>query len=481
MRDKSGVIFSQKGTLFTQRAGLDPAATVWSSRRRALDVLPERPPLNQLAFLSLLLFTSLLYLRPNDLLPQVFGSFPFAKIAMGLAILTWLGSRFTRGEKLMTWSTEVKMVLLIGLVAILTLPFATWRAESVNVLIEQYAKIICVFVLLVNLVDSEFRLNTILQLMVVCGAILTPGAIYRFLIGDLELKGERIAGYVGVLEDPNDYAMSLNILLPLALVFALKYTGWRRIMFAGSIVLLIAGVIVTFSRGGFLGLIVAGVVVSWKLRHQYKKLIMTIACTGMLCFLLALPTSYGERLYTIIRPNEDVTTSAQERQKVLQLALNVAARNIVFGVGMGNFRLHSFQDKKAHNSYVEILAELGLAGLLAYLTLLLSPLRSLWRIEKNLLTGRNPASQWTEENRDLLLLSIALQASILAYMVCSFFLSVQYLWHIYYPIAAAVALRQFWKARESDNVNTSGLIKREQDAAINKGALWRPYQLPHSK
>ena len=41
-------------------------------------------------------------------------------------------------------------------------------------------------------------------------------------------------------------------------------------------------------------------------------------------------------------------------------------------------------------------------------------------------------------------LSIALQASLVGYMVASFFASVAYLWYIYYLVAYAVCLRRIY-------------------------------------
>lgn len=81
--------------------------------------------------------------------------------------------------------------------------------------------------------------------------------------------------------------------------------------------------------------------------------------------------------------------------------------------------------------------ELGLLGLAAYLIFMISPFRKLGAIERTL---------FEKDERDwFYYLAIGLQASIVGYMVSSFFVSVAYNWFIYYLIAYAVAFRRIYR------------------------------------
>jgi hypothetical protein len=82
--------------------------------------------------------------------------------------------------------------------------------------------------------------------------------------------------------------------------------------------------------------------------------------------------------------------------------------------------------------------------LIAYLILILAPLRSLLRIE------RQTSGMRTKREREMYWLSVSIQAAFIAYMVCSFFSSIQYLWYLYYTAAYAVALRQIHAAEEKE-------------------------------
>jgi O-antigen ligase len=160
---------------------------------------------------------------------------------------------------------------------------------------------------------------------------------------------------------------------------------------------------------------------------------------------------------------------------LLDRAIEVAANHLVIGIGIGNFSYYSIHNKLAHNAYVEISAELGVAGLIAYLILILAPIRSLRRIERANAASRNP------DKREMYFLSVGVQSAIASYLVCSFFGSVQYQWFIYYIAAYAVSLRCL-EAKASDPIafsvpstaRVTGMVWRSQQTAeeARSGGRW---------
>src|SRR5256885_8700880 len=73
---------------------------------------------SRLAFSGLYLFTLMLYIRPNDLFPDLFSVFPIVKIVAILTLLTYIGSRMSRGERLTIWPLEMKMLAVIVLLGL---------------------------------------------------------------------------------------------------------------------------------------------------------------------------------------------------------------------------------------------------------------------------------------------------------------------------------------------------------------------------
>ena len=438
------------------------------------------------AFAGLFLFTLLLYARPQEIFPDAFGSFPLVKIVALATLLAYAFARLSANERFTVWPLEMTMLAVIVVLGLAFTPVAASPDDSLTVLLDTYLKVVLIFVLMINLIDSLERLRALITLSVVCGTVLAVFAIIGYFNGDFLVQSKHFRGRVlgvvqGMFGNPNDLALSLNLLLPFAVVLALASSGFKRVSYWACAALLTAGVVVTFSRGGFIGLVAAGGVLLWKLskRNRALAVVAFLAATGF--FLAVMPAGYSARLTTILSIEEDPTGSAQARRDLLERGIQVASNHLIVGVGMGNFHIYSIHEQVAHNSYLEIAAELGVAGLVAYLILILAPLRSLRRIEREtrgsprgaLIKGRE-----APEHRAYYF-SVALQAAIIAYLVNSFFGSVEYQWHIYYLVAYTIALRQIY-AREK----FAAALPEEREPAIEqalrgnrpKGVLWQARQ-----
>jgi O-antigen ligase len=440
---------------------------------------------HRIAFAGLFLFTLLLYIRPNEMFPEVFGTFPLSRIVAVVAVLAYLGAKLGSGASLTIVPLELKMLGVITLLGVAFMPLAAAPMDSVNLLLDMFIKVMIIFVLMVNVITTRERLRSMMNLVVVCGTIFAGLAIKSYLIGDFTVVqkqdvgvvGLRISGAVGgFFGNPNDLATSLDLLLPLAVALALTSRGLKRVFYFACGVVLTAGVIVTFSRGGFLGLIAMSGVLLWKAGRQ-NRLVTVLAFALMFgVFVVAMPSGYGGRITSMFNIGEDPTGSSQARRELLDRAVNVAIHHPIIGIGMGNFHIYSIHEQVAHNSYLEIAAELGLAGLVAYLVLILSPLRSLRKIERDT-AAQKPTSaakfSGARRTREIHYLSIALQGVLIAYIVCSFFGSIEYQWFLYYPVAYAIVLRRIHGA-ESNAQMTAGSPEPspETKPVRQRGVIW---------
>ncbi|MGE0126881.1 MAG: O-antigen ligase family protein [Blastocatellales bacterium] len=428
-----------------QRRANDPRSTNRLNRPNRLDAerqTDSRDPY-RLAFSLLYLFTLLLYIRPNDLLPGL-GSFPLAKIVAILAPLAYIHARYSLGKPIINWTIEIQMVCTMLCLAILFTPVAASAADSVNTLSDSFIKMVIILILMIGVINTRVRLRAIISLTVLCGTWLAIFAIKNYATGNLTMKGDRIEGVVGgMFGNPNDLAAALCMLIPLAVTLAVMSAGSARLFHIACALVMTGGVIVTFSRGGFLTLIALAGVMMWKFGRGEREKIVLAAVIVFAALITATPENYRSRFISIFDHSQDKTGSAQQRSELFKHGVNLAIHNPIVGIGMGNFHIYSIREKVAHNAYVETAAELGLFGLIAYLVLILAPLRGLARIEREAKTANTPADL---DSRNL---SIGLQAVIVAYMVASFFLSIQYLWYLYYAAGYAAALRQIHAAEKS--------------------------------
>jgi putative inorganic carbon (HCO3(-)) transporter len=436
------------------------------------------PGTHGLAFAGLFAFTLLLYARPNELFPDAFGTFPIVRIVAITTLLSYVGSKLLHGEPLTIWPIELKMILAITALGILFVPIAIAPNESTDLLMDMFLKVVAIFILMINLINTRERLMSILKLVVICGTTLAFFAILSYVEGKFTVVtrgdqgtvvGMRISGMVGgIFENPNDLATSLDLLIPLAVALALTRKGLARVFYFACTAILITGVILTFSRGGFLGMVAMAALLLWKLGRSNKAMTALAVATVAMVFLIAMPVGYSSRITSIFDTESDPTGSSQARKDLLERAASVAANHLVIGVGMGNYSIYSIGEQRAHNSFLEISAELGVLGLVAYLIMLWAPLRSLRRIEQGSLAGLRKGRQ------DIYYLVAAVQASLVAYIVCSCFGSIQYHWFLYYPLAYAVALKRICGADAGEPALEASTSKAPREKV--RAVLWKAHQ-----
>ena len=148
----------------------------------------------------------------------------------------------------------------------------------------------------------------------------------------------------------------------------------------------------------------------------------------------------------------EAEASALARQNLLWRSIQVTLRHPLFGIGMNNFPNVSFHDQVTHNAYTQVGAEIGVPAMILYVLFILSSLKRLRGIERETYDSRLRTRVYY--------LSIGLQASLVGYMVSSFFASVAYLWYIYYLVGYAVCLHRLYEAKGATAVFARRSVQR---------------------
>ena len=401
-----------------------------------------------LTFVCLFVFSIVLYFRPYELVPAL-SSFKTMAFYVGIVTLAvYVVSQIMLEGNLTSRPREVNMVLLIGVAALLSIPFAIDRTEAWGAFSDLLIKTILIFLVLVNVVRTELRLKLLLWLILVVSIYLCLNLIsdYQsgvFKIGEAETNTQRVAGAIkGLFENSNDLALHLVTIIPISIALALeKKSHLRKIIYFGIALLMVAAVIITFSRGGFLGLIAMTLVLARKLGRRNKTTALAALVLAIIFFVGIAPGAYAGRLATIFDSASDITGSSSQRTEVLKRSIWVALRYPIFGVGLENFHHKSEQELGTHNAYTQVAAEMGIAAMVCYIIFLVHPIRKLRMIERELFE-RNERSRFYY-------LAIGLQASLVGYMVASFFAAVAYQWYVYYLVAYAIALRRIYYLEEA--------------------------------
>ncbi len=213
--------------------------------------------------------------------------------------------------------------------------------------------------------------------------------------------------------DPNFYARILLVAIPLAVALAIaeRRPRWRAAyVFAACAVT--AGTLATYSRGAMLT--VAGIAVlilfAWPIRPRHAA----FAAIAVALTLAVLPSDIPKRLRTLqefLPGNEaalELDSSVEQRKLLVRAGLGMFADHPIAGVGPANFETHfrRYGDRAGsaaydyhppgtrespHGLWVEIAAESGLLGLIAFGGVLVAAFVVLWGARHDLL-ARGDAS-----------------------------------------------------------------------------------------
>jgi len=262
-----------------------------------------------------------------------------------------------------------------------------------------------------------------------------------------------------IIGDENDLALACATAFPLAFFGFERFSGWRRWLSGAIAGLLVVAVVVSFSRGGFLGLAAAALYCLVASRRWFRTaLILTLAAT----LLVTLAPTEGRKGHSYIDDIKSIFTdtnqgTAKGRRFLWTAAINMWKAYPIIGVGGGNFpfRAGEYQPTNSpdfvepeynervwsgtatHSAYFQILAEHGTVGILLFGYLIWAHFRRLRRLRRDV---RSKDGIPPDLRRDAEMYAAGLAGGVAAFCVAGAFLSVAYYPYLWHFSAMAVAL-----------------------------------------
>jgi len=408
---------------------------------------------SSIAFYALVGFTVVLLLSPQAWFP-VLKLIRIALLAGGIAIAAHVLERTAHRQPITPLAPEIGIALALVTWSTITIPMSLWPGGSVHLLTDQYMKAIIFFWMLATMVTTPARLRSMAWTLALCAIPLAATGVYHYLTGDVMRTAQdglvRVVGYEGssgLTGNPNDLALMLNLIIPLCGALAMSSTGYQRLAAIGIALLGIGGVIITFSRAGFLALAATFVMFLLVLVRRKSGAAAVALLVAALAVPAMLPKSYVDRLGTITNMDEDKTGSAQGRYRDLFLALDIVQRNPVVGVGMGQDMIALNSERAAiggqqtwrsvHNVYLQYAVDLGVPGFLLFAWLHLLCFRSAWAVERR--TRKDPALH------DVATLAAGVQVSLVSFLVAAMFHPIAYQFYFFSVAGLAVALKNTYR------------------------------------
>lgn len=382
--------------------------------------------------------------RVHQLFP-ILDVFKPVLLATVLTIGLWLLQQY--GQRRIGLLNAPTTTCLLGLVlwGALSVPFALNQGVAFQFWINFVRAVVMTLVIASSVRDA----GDLSRLMLVyCGAtVLYTGVVLsRFQLGGGDnWRLGRLFFY-----DANDMATLIATAMPFALYFLL---GQRRpvvrVLAVVGLAILAVGLIRSGSRGGFIALLAVAIFVLL----GFTTISARARLMGLVAILAvvfgAASDRYWQQMQTILNPRQDYNlTSDEGRIKVWKRGLAYMIDNPVLGVGGQNFavaegtisplarlreRGRGVRWGAAHNTFIQVGAELGVPGLLLFIGLIASVFRSLRRVTR-LARRSGPAGA------DLSRIAQALTAALIGFVTGSVFLSLAYHDILYTLVAFALAL-----------------------------------------
>jgi len=379
-------------------------------------------------FIGLLGFSWLAYMRPQDLSWGLAAELPLSKY---VTLALWV-SLIMRGKINIFRRTQVTGAMVLLWAWLLVTCFTAVHRDVAMGKFEDISKVLIIALITVVLVTDVRRFRILIGVIgFSLGFLGLKYGAYGVLRGGVQFT----RGVGGMIGDNNDFALALNMALPL-LVF-LTWDAprrWVRLAAMGLVPLTAITVIFTHSRGGFLSLAAVTLFLIWNSRRRVVALVFVAVL--VLAASAFVPHSFYDRIASIGDFQSD--GSAIGRLNAWQASLRMANDYPVFGVGLDNFLfefIYYAPDPDnihvAHNTWFQVLAETGYTGLCFYLLLFAASWWTLWRAGRR---ARKYRVEWATNGAK------CLAASLLAFMVGGTFLNRAHFDLIYHVMALCACL-----------------------------------------
>lgn len=251
---------------------------------------------------------------------------------------------------------------------------------DVPLTINTYLQLFLMLWVLWEATPTPSRAIHLLQAYVLGAYVAAGSTIYNYATGAGIEKDEGRFAASGF--DANDLGMMLALALPMAWYLASLAPGAaQRWVNRGYFVIGVVAILLTGSRGALLATIVALCVIPWTLTHLRRGVrigaVVIMAGAGV-AGMLFVPAASFERLSTTSSEISEGNLNA--RLGIWTTGLRVVPARPLHGYGPAGWRTavsHRFGIKGAHNTFLAILVDEGLIGLLLYLSMFALVLRGI--------------------------------------------------------------------------------------------------------
>jgi O-antigen ligase len=330
-------------------------------------------------------YLSLFIIRPFEYWEWL-GAFHIERVYMIcllIAMVLWKGKRYVHHP--------IHNAFIAFFLVMCASILIAYRPEAAIWHVEEYFKLLVLyFVIILTIQDEEDFRFLIISFIVITG-IYVGKSLWEFIVHGRHVYRMGISRLVGMdqtYNDPNTFAATIVYSLPFAwALWKSEKSKWMGRGLLGYGAMCVVAIMFTGSRSGmlsflfFLGLI-------W-MKHQKKIFGLVLLALGLLAIWQFVPGEYKVRYFTIFDDSISATAaeSAQGRIDGLKNGFKLFANSPFLGWGAGNFiyaveTIGVFNRLQSHNLYGQLVADLGLLGVIPFLAICWLMYRTYRKIQK---------------------------------------------------------------------------------------------------
>lgn len=249
--------------------------------------------------------------------------------------------------------------------------------ESYQIALVMIAFAMAYFVI-INTVETKKQLKFLLYLFVIAAALSAVYGIHQYIFGDVysqawldsEMFEDIKMRVYSTFENPNVYGEYLILVIPIAVgLFWTEKGFWKKLFLLGIIGITTLALVLTFSRGCWLGILFALALLAIMIDRRFILLGVVV--------LLAMPFVLPETIINRFMSIGDMSDSSTSYRVYIWMGTLAMLKDYWFcGVGLGEtsyntiYPLYSYNNIEAphsHNLYLQFVSQFGIIGLITFL------------------------------------------------------------------------------------------------------------------
>jgi putative inorganic carbon (hco3(-)) transporter len=329
-------------------------------------------------FYGLLVYVSFAIIKPDAMWPWAVPPARYSLLIAGCMLIGWV---FTKQATFKFGRAIVPMTLITG--------FLVWSCIGAFIphdqgmawdFVERLTKIVVPMLIGLTLITSTKQLKQL------AWTILLSQGYVAFELNSYYFGGYNVLrwdGFGGM--DNNSAAIALVTGIGLAFFLGLhSEKTWQKGLAFGLAILMANAIMFSFSRGGMLGMMIAGCATFLVIPKRPRTYaLLGVALIG--ASFLAGPEVRDRFMTTFVKKQGQHEASAQSRVDLWTDCFDVMKKRPVLGCGPNHWPLIASQygwphGKEAHSLWMQTGAELGFPGLALYLGFYLTVLTLLWHL-----------------------------------------------------------------------------------------------------